>query len=56
MQDPDKEKPLGYFLIRWRPPYHFSMVGVSEQPWPNCTEKDPEADEFRTLFPDRDQH
>ena len=47
-------RPRAYFLIRWRPPYHFSMVGVSTHPWPDCIEKDPEADEFRALFPESD--
>jgi hypothetical protein len=40
-----------YFLIRWRPPYHFKMADISDKPWPHCTQKDPEADEWRTLFP-----
>ena len=39
-----------YFLIRWRPPYRFTMVAVSDHPWPGCTEEDPEADKPRTLF------
>jgi hypothetical protein len=39
-----------YFLVRWRPPYHFTMTNVSDKPWPRCTEKDPEADAWRTLF------
>ena len=41
-----------YFLVRWRPPFRFSMVNVSNHPWPGCTEKDPSADEDRTLFPE----
>jgi hypothetical protein len=40
-----------YFLVRWLPPYRFSMAGVNDRPWSGCTEKDPEADEERTLFP-----
>lgn len=40
-----------YYLVRWRPPYRFSMVNVGNHPWPGCTEKDPGADEDRTLFP-----
>jgi hypothetical protein len=40
-----------YFLIRWRPPYRFTMVNISNRPFPGCTEKDPEADASRTLFP-----
>lgn len=43
-------EPTVYFLIRWRPPYHFTMVDISDKPWPRCTEEDREADEGRTLF------
>ncbi|HUJ48989.1 MAG TPA: hypothetical protein VLW25_02295 [Bryobacteraceae bacterium] len=46
-----KEEAPEYFLIRWRPPYHFTMVDASDHPWPGCTEQDRKADEFRTLFP-----
>lgn len=42
---------LYYFLVRWRPPYRFTMVEASQSPSPSCNEKDPVADEFRTLFP-----
>src|SRR5258708_1236255 len=40
-----------YFLVRWLPPFRFSMTGVSDHPWTGCTEADPGADEERTLFP-----
>jgi len=40
-----------YFLVRWTPPYVFRMVRVSNAPSPACTQKDPQADESRTLFP-----
>jgi hypothetical protein len=40
-----------YFLVRWRPPYQFTMVEVSDRPSPACTEQDRQADESRTLFP-----
>jgi len=46
--------PDRYFLVRWRPPYHFTMVDVSATPWPRCTEKDPDADAWRTLFATQD--
>jgi hypothetical protein len=46
----ETEKNRWYFLVRWRPPYHFTMVSVSDQPSPDCTERDPEADEPRSLF------
>ena len=45
------EKKHMYLLVRWLPPYRFSMAGVSDQPWSGCTEEDPTADEERTLFP-----
>ncbi len=40
-----------YFLVRWRPPYRFTMFQISEHPSPDCTENDPEADQPHTLFP-----
>jgi hypothetical protein len=40
-----------YLLVRWLPPYRFTMAGVSDRPWSGCTEEDPEADEPRSLFP-----
>lgn len=39
-----------YFLVRWRPPYHFTMMSVGDRPWDACDRADPEADEWRTLF------
>jgi len=40
-----------YFLVRWRPPYHFTMVDIGDHPWEGCTQPDPQANVFRTLFP-----
>lgn len=49
-----KKAPV-YYLVRWRPPYHFTMVQVSQEPFAACSEKDPAADdEDRTLFPVQD--
>jgi hypothetical protein len=45
------KKKFKYFVVRWRPPYHFTMLKVSDRPSANCTEEDREADEPRTLFP-----
>lgn len=39
-----------FFLVRWRPPYRFTMLGISAEPSPNCKEDDPDADEPQTLF------
>jgi hypothetical protein len=44
------ENPTVYFLVRWRPPYRFTMVDVRERPWPDCTEVDRMADEADTTF------
>ncbi len=50
-----KKKGTSYFLIRWQPPYRFTMVRVSDHASPSCTEEDPAADDtFRTLFPVQD--
>jgi hypothetical protein len=43
-------EPDVYFLVRWHPPYHFTMMNISDKPWPRCTQEDREADEWRTLF------
>jgi len=40
-----------YLLVRWLPPYRFSMTAVSDHPLPGCTWQDRTADEPRTLFP-----
>lgn len=40
-----KLKPEVYFLARWRPPYHFTMVGAAGKPRADCNQPDPEADE-----------
>jgi hypothetical protein len=56
----DPPTPIGvepkgiWFLVRWRPPFRFTMVDVTEHPSPACTEEDRKADEDRTLFPVRD--
>ncbi len=46
-----REGPPLYFLVRWRPPYHFTMMDIRNEPWPLCNQKDEQADEWRTLFP-----
>jgi hypothetical protein len=49
-----QEKGSVYFLVRWRPPYHFTMVQALNSPSSDCTEQDPSADEPATLFPIQD--
>lgn len=50
-------EPKGnYFLVRWRPPYQFTMVEVSDHASPACKEEDREIDdELNTLFPIQDR-
>jgi hypothetical protein len=45
------ESPAMYYLIRWQQLYHFTMIGVSDHPYPDCTERDPKGDEHPVLFP-----
>jgi hypothetical protein len=53
----DPPTPVGapskevYFTVRWRPPYNFSMLQVSDTPSATCTQEDREADDSpQTLF------
>ena len=49
----DERKKGAYFLVRWRPPYRFTMVSVGDRPSEDCTERDPAADERRSVFRSR---
>ena len=49
-----RPEPGVYFLIRWTPPYRFALAGISNNPSPQCTQTDPEADAWRTLFSTQD--
>ena len=43
-------EPEFYFLVRWQPPYRFQMMNISGKPWRRCTQDDPAADEWKTMF------
>jgi hypothetical protein len=43
-----------YFLVRWQPPYRFTMVQVLHHPSPDCADEDDNANEPKTLFPVQD--
>jgi len=47
-------EPEVYFLVRSRPPYHFTMMNISAKPFAGCNQEDPEADQWRTLFSSQD--
>jgi hypothetical protein len=36
--------------MRRRPPYHFTMLSVSDHPRPDCQKKDVEADTIHCMF------
>jgi hypothetical protein len=38
------EGPKRYYRVRWRPPFTFTLVGVSENPYPDCTVPDDRGD------------
>ena len=43
--------PKHYFLVRTKEPLHFSMAGISDNPFPGCTQPDPSADKQPSLLP-----
>jgi hypothetical protein len=45
-----KQKQEFYYLIRWRPPYRFTLVDVRSEPVADCLYPDPAADQQRSLF------
>jgi hypothetical protein len=45
--------PLRYYHVRWEPPFRFTMVEISEMPFPDCTVADPRSDAYPP-FLDRD--
>jgi hypothetical protein len=46
------EKPKRYFRVRWRNPFNFSMVEISEKPFPDCTVPDSRSETFPSLLND----
>jgi hypothetical protein len=44
------EAPKYYYRVRWREPYRFTMVEISENPFPDCSTPDPKGDQHPDLF------
>ncbi len=44
------EGPKRYFRVRWRSPYNFAMVDISETPYPDCTVSDPRGETYPNLL------
>ena len=47
------EGPKRYYRVRWRDPYVFSMIGVSETPYPDCTVLDSRGQTYPDLLGSR---
>jgi hypothetical protein len=45
-----RDAPKNYYLVRWRQPFFFTLVGVSEQPYPQCTVPDPTGDQHPVII------
>jgi hypothetical protein len=44
------EGPKRYYRVRWREPYTFTMVSISDTPYPDCAVRDPKADVYPKLL------
>jgi hypothetical protein len=44
------EKPKRYFRVRWRNPFSFSMVEISEKPFTDCAVPDSRSETFPSLL------
>jgi hypothetical protein len=44
------EGPKRYFRVRWRNPYSFTMVDISERPYPDCTVADSRGEMYTNLL------
>lgn len=40
------ERPKRYFRVRWRSPYRFTLIDISDAPYPDCTVADPRGDTY----------
>lgn len=50
----DKAASPLYFLVRWLPPYHFTLMDIGAQPRKDCDEDVDTRDDLGTLFPSND--
>ena len=47
----DNRGPALYFLMRWTPPYHFTLIDVAKTAGADCDQPWQDADALTTLFP-----
>jgi len=44
------ERPHSFYRVRWRNPYTFTIVGISETPYPDCTVPDSRGEMYPDLL------
>ena len=44
------ERPTRYYRVRWRNPFAFTMVDISETPYPDCTVADSRGETYTNLL------
>jgi hypothetical protein len=44
------EGPKRYFRVRWQNPYSFTLVDISETPYPDCTVSDSRGETYTDVF------
>ena len=44
------ERPNRYYRVRWRTPYSFTMVDISDTPYPDCTVADSRGETYTDLL------
>jgi hypothetical protein len=44
------ERPKRYFRVRWQSPLKFTMVSISETPYPDCTVRDTRGETYPDLL------
>jgi len=44
------ERPTRYYRVRWRNPFTFTMVDISETPYPDCTVADSRGETYPNLL------
>jgi hypothetical protein len=44
------EGPKRYYRVHWQPPFSFTLVGVSDAPYPDCTVPDSRGDSYPNLL------
>ena len=44
------ERPKRYFRVRWQRPYRFTMIGISDAPYRDCTVADSLGETYPDLF------